>query len=137
MIFDFLFKKSETVPQKKNGKWKEFNKHAVLIAEGFYIDNKKHGVWREYYDSGELMIEESFHEDVPHGQYAAYHKNGVVLSEGKFIGGSREGLFKIYNSDGTHIKSLWFANDTLIAELEATNCSKLREEKSIEAFNIL
>ncbi len=136
MIFDFLFKKNETIPKTKNGKWKEFNKHAVLVAEGIYIDNKKHGVWREYFDSGELMIEESFHEDVQHGRYAAYHRNGTLLSEGKFVEGSREGIFKIYNSEGVHIKSLWFANNTLIAELEVINCLTVQEEKSRDVFNI-
>ena len=53
----------------RNGKWKEFNKHAILIAEGNYVNNRKHGLWREYYDSdGSLMIEEEYCLDIRHGR---------------------------------------------------------------------
>lgn len=124
MILDLLFKKKETAARMKYGKWKEFNKHAVLIAEGHYVGDKKHGLWREYFDSGELMIEESFIEGVPNGLYVTFHRNGIVLSEGRFLLGRREGEFKIFDEDGNHIKSLWFKADNLINELEITKCAK-------------
>src|SRR5688572_33240257 len=78
----------------KNGKWKEFNKHAILIAEGNYLQGRKHGHWKEYYDTGEMMIEENYQDDVPQGRYAIYHRNGNLLSEGQFVNGSREGYFR-------------------------------------------
>ena len=118
MILDIFFKKKETTPNIKHGKWKEFNKHAVLIAEGHYVNDKKQGLWREYFDSGELMIEESFSEGISHGRYATFHRNGVRLSEGKFVLGSREGEFKVYDNTGNHIKSLMFIDNILIAELD-------------------
>jgi antitoxin component YwqK of YwqJK toxin-antitoxin module len=107
----------------KNGKWKEFNKHAIMIAEGNYLNDKKHGVWREYFDTGELMIEENFCVGVSHGRYTAFYKSGKILSEGKFTNGSREGAFKIYDQEGNHIKSLLFADNTLIAEVEGAQPS--------------
>jgi len=103
--------------QTRNGKWQEFNKHAILISEGVYVNNKKHGVWREYYDSnGSLMIEETYWHGVQHGRFASYHPNGQVLSEGEFQNGSREGCFKVYDEDGTNIRNIVFANNEEIEQ---------------------
>lgn len=102
--------------QTRNGKWKEFNKRAVLIAEGYYVNNKKHGVWREYYDThgglnGGLMIEEAYWHGVKHGRFASYHPNGQLLSEGQFQNGLREGCFKVYDESGRNIRNIIFALD--------------------------
>jgi len=102
----------------RHGKWKEFNKHAVLIAEGTYVNGLKHGLWREYYDdSGALLIEESFVYGVQHGRYVAYHPNGQVLSEGEFRNGLREGYFRIYDEDGNNIRNLLFVQNIQIADV--------------------
>jgi len=102
----------------KQGRWKEFNKNAILIAEGQYINGKKEGSWKEYFDSGELMIEEDFVDGIPCGQFVSYHRNGYALSEGQFCKGLRSGEFKIYNASGGHIKSLFFECNNLIQEIE-------------------
>ena len=103
--------------QSRNGKWKEFNKRAVLIAEGHYVNNNKHGIWREYYDSnGGVMIEETYWHGVQHGRFASYHPNGQLLSEGQFQFGSREGCFKVYDENGTNIRNIVFANNVEIEE---------------------
>ena len=103
---------SRNAVQSRNGKWKEFNKHAVLIAEGHYVNNKKHGVWREYYDSnGGLMIEEAYLNGVKHGRFASFHPNGQILSEGEFQYGSREGCFKVYDENGTHVRNIVFLDN--------------------------
>lgn len=96
---------------KRNGKWREFNKHAILIAEGTYVSGVKQGQWREYYDSGELMISEHYHNGVPHGAYTSYHRNGFTMSEGTFLNGLREGEFRVYDESGRHIESIWFHRD--------------------------
>ncbi len=100
----------------RNGKWKEFNKHAVLIAEGVYVNNRKHGLWKEYYDTGELMIEESYLHGIQHGRYAAYHPNGVVFSEGQYMNGRREGYFRVYDERGKNIRNLRFTNNEEIED---------------------
>jgi antitoxin component YwqK of YwqJK toxin-antitoxin module len=103
----------------KNGRYKEFNKHAVLIAEGVYVNGQKHGTWREYYDSdGSLMIEEEYWHGIKHGGFKAFHPNGKVMSEGGFSNGSREGLFRVYDEDGNNLRNLLFRNDELINEVE-------------------
>jgi antitoxin component YwqK of YwqJK toxin-antitoxin module len=112
-MFKTIFRKK---PTQKNGKWKEFNKHAVLIAEGNYSHDRKHGLWREYYDTGELMIEEVYQNGIPHGRYATYHLNGQILSEGNYVSGERDGQFKIYDELGLHIKSILFIKNNLIKE---------------------
>ena len=105
--------------QMRNGKWKEFNKHAILISEGHYVNNKKHGVWREYYDSnGSLMIEETYWHGVQHGRFASYHPNGQLLSEGEFQDGSREGCFKVYDENGTNIRNIVFLSNEEIADVD-------------------
>jgi antitoxin component YwqK of YwqJK toxin-antitoxin module len=98
--------------QVKNGKWKEFNKHAVLIAEGFYVNNKKHGTWRQYYDqTGTIMIEEDYKHGIQHGRYASFHLNGQLLSEGQFIEGMRQGYFRVYDEEGNNIRNLCFIDN--------------------------
>jgi antitoxin component YwqK of YwqJK toxin-antitoxin module len=101
-----------TIPHPKNGKWKEFNKYATLIAEGFYVNNQKHGTWKEYYDhTGTIMIEENFLHGVSHGRFTSYHPNGKILSQGEFYNGLREGYFNVYNEEGNNIRSLLFINN--------------------------
>lgn len=108
----------------KNGKWKEFNKHGVLIAEGLYINDKKHGVWREYYDfTGTIMIEENYENGIPHGRYASFHPNGQLLSEGNFLMGLRAGYFRIYDEHGTHTQNLFFDNDIQVESKREINLS--------------
>jgi antitoxin component YwqK of YwqJK toxin-antitoxin module len=98
----------------KNGKWKEFNKHAVLIAEGFYLDSKKHGAWREYYDeNGSIMLEENYKHGIQHGLYTSFYPNGQVFSKGQFSNGLREGHFTVYDEQGNNIRNLLFINNIL------------------------
>jgi antitoxin component YwqK of YwqJK toxin-antitoxin module len=105
--------------QFRNGKWKEFNKHAVLIAEGIYLNNQKHGLWKEYYDeTGGIMIEENYNRGVLHGRFASYHPNGKLLSEGQYHQGSREGYFRVYDQEGNNIKNLLFISNHQIEDIE-------------------
>jgi antitoxin component YwqK of YwqJK toxin-antitoxin module len=101
----------------KSGKWKEFNKHAVLISEGTYVNNKKHGLWKEYYDhTGAIMIEEMYHNGIPHGRYTCFHPNGRIWSEGHFTHGLRQGYFRLYDEHGNNVRSLLFTNNKQIEE---------------------
>lgn len=118
LLRNLISGKQEELPKLKEGKWKEFNKHAILIAEGHYQTGQKHGRWREYFDTGELMLEEDFYKGTADGRFATYHRNGKVLSEGNFIQGLRMGEFKIYDEQGIHIKSLRFERDVLTEEVE-------------------
>src|SRR5688572_22347061 len=111
--------KLSKLDELKNGKWKEFNKHAILIAEGCYINNKKHGLWREYYDhTGSIMIEENYQHGIQNGRFASYHPNGSLFSEGQFANGLREGYFKIYDENGNNVRNLWFVNNNLIEDIK-------------------
>lgn len=117
--------------KRKNGKWKSFNKHAVLIAEGNYVNNKKHGTWREYYDhTGTIMIEEDYVHGVQHGRFISYHPNGRIFSEGRFHNGMREGYFRAYDENGVNIKNLLFINDNQIEDIEEqlSHASNTREK---------
>jgi hypothetical protein len=111
--------KKKYKPKFKHGKWKEFNKRAVLIAEGSYVNNQKHGLWKEYYDeTGGIMIEENYYRGVPHGRFTSYHPNGQLLSHGQYHNGSREGYFKVYDEEGNNIKTLLFINNHQIEDIE-------------------
>jgi antitoxin component YwqK of YwqJK toxin-antitoxin module len=103
---------TDTIAQIRNGKWKEFNKHGVLIAEGVYINDKKHGVWIEYYDHcGSKMIEEDYRYGVQHGRFISYHPNGRILSQGQFVHGLREGYFRAYDEFGKNTRTMFFVNN--------------------------
>ncbi|SRR5690606_23609764 len=116
-IFQRFFKrKSRHIP--RNGKWKEFNKHAVLISEGYYENGIKHGSWRQFYETGELLLEENYKNGILHGRYATYHLNGRVLSEGQYRHGKREGVFKVFDESGKLTGRLLFVDNVPLDEGE-------------------
>ncbi|HYC85266.1 MAG TPA: hypothetical protein VEB86_08595 [Chryseosolibacter sp.] len=113
--------------QVRNGRWKEFNKRGVLIAEGMYVNGQKHGLWLEYYDhDGRRMIEENYDYGIPHGRYACFHPNGQILSEGQFENGLRAGRFNIYDEQGNKIRTLFFIDGM---QVEDNNQVKHAEDK--------
>lgn len=116
-MFGRLLRK-RNIKDPKNGKWKEFNKQAVLISEGSYHCDRKNGVWKQYYETGELLIEETYEHGVLHGRFASYHLNGHTLSEGRYKDGVREGYFHIFAESGKQLKRLLFVNNVLVEEID-------------------
>ena len=116
-MFGRLFSK-RNIKNPRNGKWKEFNKQAVLVSEGNYQHDVKNGVWKQYYETGELLIEETYDHGVLHGRFASYHANGRLLSEGGYRYGLREGYFHIYDESGKQVKSLLFVNNIQVEEID-------------------
>lgn len=114
------FLKRKHIKTPRNGKWKEFNKQAILVAEGYYQHDLKHGSWKQYYETGELLIEETYDQGILHGRYASYHINGGLLSEGEYQHGKREGFFNVYNENGKQTKKLLFVNNMLLEETDLT-----------------
>lgn len=106
----------EAATPLRQGVWVEYNKHAVVISRGTYIDDVKHGLWREYYDSGALMLEEHYEKGTMHGVFTSYHPNGARCSEGNFIQGHRHGAFLVYDEGGNHVRTLLFDRDELVRE---------------------
>ncbi|MEP2669217.1 MAG: hypothetical protein ABJH04_09485 [Cyclobacteriaceae bacterium] len=123
-ILNRLFKRREIKKAEseapKNGKWKEFNKHATLISEGHYVDGIRNGLWKFYYDSGELLIEEEYNLGKKNGKYNSFFRNGKLMSHGRFSNDLREGEFKVYSEQGRLTKVLVFKNDELIEEINPT-----------------
>lgn len=124
-------KKKNINPNKtRNGKWKEFNKHAILINEGYYVDGIKNGLWRFYYDTGELIIEEHYNLGQKNGSYTSYFRSGGIMSQGQFVNNLREGAFKVYNEAGEVTKIMIFKNDVLVEEtapMEAKSCRPVHQ----------
>ena len=118
-MFDRLLSR-KNIKNPKNGKWKEFNKQAILVSEGHYQHDLKHGSWKQYYETGELLIEETYHQGILHGRYASYHMNGKLFSEGRYQHGKREGFFNVYDESGNQIKRLLFVNNVLLEEVDPT-----------------
>jgi antitoxin component YwqK of YwqJK toxin-antitoxin module len=116
----------------KNGKWKEFNKHAVLVAEGTYLNYQKHGVWREYYDTGEIMILEHYHHGVAHGPFTSYRPGEKVFSQGNYHNGSREGYFTLYDEAGNMSRKLLFINNHQIEDIELHEHHHATTQRRIE-----
>ena len=132
-IFDrFLNKKNKTAAPR-NGKWKEFNKQAILVSEGHYEDNLKHGEWKQYYETGELLLEETYENGTLHGRYAAYHMNGKRMSEGQYQRGRREGYFEVYDEHGKHLKRMRFVNNIMVEEVDN---SRVGNQLTIERLTV-
>lgn len=120
-----FLKKNGKTPAPKNGKWKQFNKQAILISEGYYANDIKHGPWKLFYETGELLLEEHYDHGTLHGRYATYHMNGRLLSEGYYQHGKREGHFNVYDEDGTPVKQMLFINNKLVEENTSIPMPKL------------
>ena len=125
------FQNKTKVKDPKNGKWKEFSKQAVLIAEGHYLQDVKHGVWKQYYETGELLIEETYDKGVLHGRYASYHPNGRLFSEGEYKHGNREGYFTVYDEAGRPSKSLLFVNNLMVEEVDMSRLPLAARERAV------
>lgn len=118
------FLKRKNTKNPRNGKWKEFNKQAILVAEGSYQHDLKHGNWKQYYETGELLIEETYDHGVLHGRYASYHMNGQLLSEGEYQHGKREGFFHVFDDKGKPSKRLLFVNNVMLEETDIAQSSR-------------
>ena len=106
---------TQLTKDEKNGKYKEFNRLAILISEGHYVNGLKHGLWKEYYDhSGKLLIEEEYSHGVKHGAFSSYHPNGKLMSKGTFRNGMHHGYFYVYDETGATIRVLSFDNEQLV-----------------------
>src|SRR5688572_22485413 len=116
----------------KDGKWKEFNKQAILVAEGNYKDGVKHGFWKYYYDTGEPVIEEHFIEGRLHGRYSSFYPNGRLMAVGKYVNDSREGKFCLFDENGALIKELLINNNIQMEERIVSNTA----EKGIESHQL-
>lgn len=111
-LFNLFGKKKKL----KNGTWREYNKHAVIITEGTFMDDLKHGVWRYYYDTGGLAMEEHYANDVLHGTYKSFFPDGMLMSEGCYEHGSREGYFQVYDEQGRLTREILFARNVLVTD---------------------
>lgn len=119
-IFDRFLTKKNKKAAPRNGKWKAFNKQAILISEGHYHRDRKHGPWKEFYETGELLIEETYDDGMLHGRFVSYHMNGKRMSEGQYQRGRREGYFQVYDEHGKHLKRMLFVNNVMVEEVDST-----------------
>jgi hypothetical protein len=44
----------------RNGRWKEYNRFGIMIADGQYKNGLREGTWKIYSDAGNLVIEEEY-----------------------------------------------------------------------------
>ncbi len=111
-LFNLFGKKKKL----KNGTWREYNKHAVIVTEGTFMNDLKHGAWRYYYDTGGLAIEEQYEHDKLHGVYKSFFPNGTLMSEGRYEHGSREGYFQVYSEQGRLVRVMLYARNVLVTD---------------------
>lgn len=116
-------------PKKKenkvrHGKWKEFNRFGIMIAEGVYKNGLREGTWKLYSDLGQLVIEEDYVHGVLHGSYKAFYENGRPISVGTYAQNKRQGEFLIYDEDGILNRVLQFDNGELKDVREIHNENK-------------
>ncbi|HET9053521.1 MAG TPA: hypothetical protein VFM90_05070 [Cyclobacteriaceae bacterium] len=111
-LFNLFGKKKKL----KNGTWREYNKHAVMITEGTFVNDLKHGPWRYFYDIGGLAIEEHYEHDKLHGVYKSFFPGDKLMSEGRYEHGSREGHFRVYNEQGKLVRVMVYARNVLVSD---------------------
>lgn len=104
------------INKKRDGHWKEFSQHGILLKEGDYRDGLKTGKWKLYYDTGELAIEETYYEGKREGLFQSFYHSGQPISEGQYRDGKREGRFNVFDNSGKLVKTMLFKDDVLIDE---------------------
>lgn len=108
-----LFGKKKKV---KNGTWREYNKHAVIITEGTFLNDQKHGAWRYYYETGTLAIEEHYAHGKLQGTYKSFFPSGVLMSEGCYEQDLREGYFQVYDEQENLVRAILYARNVLVTD---------------------
>lgn len=111
-LFNLFGKKKKL----KNGTWREYNKHAVMITEGTFLNDLKHGTWRYYYETGTLAIEENYAYDKLHGPYKSFFPEGTLMSEGLYEHNAREGYFQVYNEQGQLVRAILYVRNMLVTD---------------------
>jgi len=108
-----LFGKKKKV---RNGSWREYNKHAVVITEGTFLNDLKHGAWRYYYETGALAIEEHYAHGKLHGTYKSFFPGGTLMSEGRYEHDLREGYFQVYDEQEKLVRAILYARNVLVTD---------------------
>jgi antitoxin component YwqK of YwqJK toxin-antitoxin module len=111
-----LFKLFSKKKRLKNGMWREYNKHAIVVTEGTFMNDLKHGAWRYYYDTGSLAIEEHYEYSKLHGVYKSFFPDGALMSEGRYEHDSREGNFQVYNEQGKLVRVILYVRNVLVKD---------------------
>ena len=104
------------VNRKRDGHWKEFSKHGILIKEGDYRDGHKTGKWKLYYETGRIAIEETYSEGKKEGPFQSFYETGQPISEGQYRDGKREGRFNVFDISGKLVKTMVLKDDVLVDE---------------------
>jgi antitoxin component YwqK of YwqJK toxin-antitoxin module len=126
-IFSSLFNRKKEKKQNtaRNGRWKEFNRFGIMIADGYYKNGLREGTWKIYSDSGNLVIEEEYVNGILEGTYKAFHENGNPISVGHYTQNKRDGEFRIFRDDGILNKILRFSNGELTEVTELYHPKKM------------
>lgn len=109
----------------RNGRWKEFNRFGIMIADGRYRKGLREGTWKIYSDAGNLVIEEEYVNGVLEGTYKAFHENGNPISVGHYTQNKRDGEFRIFRDDGILNKILRFSKGELTEVTELYHPKKM------------
>jgi antitoxin component YwqK of YwqJK toxin-antitoxin module len=103
----------------RNGKYKEHNRHGILVREGDYRNGLRSGTWKIYNElTGQLVIEEEYKDGVLHGKYRSFYEDGSVFSVGNYYRNKREGEFRVFDRNQQHIMTMRFHDDVLLEVTE-------------------
>jgi antitoxin component YwqK of YwqJK toxin-antitoxin module len=100
---------------RRDGAYKEHNRHGILVREGKYRNGMRIGTWRIYNElTGKLVIEEDYEQGVLNGIYRSFYEDGSVFSIGHYHNNKRDGEFRIFDREGSHIMTMRFHDDILL-----------------------
>ncbi len=102
--------KGNFIEEKKNGIWEEYYDNGQLMSKGNYINGKKDGLWREYLENGQTLGRINYKDGKEHGIMEVYHKNGQLMIKGLFKDAIQIGEWNYYDEGGKLIKTEKFDN---------------------------
>jgi antitoxin component YwqK of YwqJK toxin-antitoxin module len=86
---------------EKNGIWKFYDENNNLVGEVYFEDGKKNGVFKEYNKHGRLRKEGSYKGDKKKGSWKFYDKDGQIECELLYKEGEKfKGINKEFDTSG-------------------------------------
>lgn len=97
---DVLIKVEHYSVGKRNGIWQTYSPEGVLLEECNYLNDKLDGVFKSYYLNGNVSLEENYVAGKTNGKSTAYYPNKNVSMTGNHHNGWRDGEWSTYDVNG-------------------------------------
>ena len=91
-----------------------YYKNGNIWLEGPMYDTLRHGKWKGYNDHGSLIAQGTYRVGQASGIYTVWYDNGVKFYEGDMLKGKRIGEWSFFDKAGKLIKTIDYSKENTI-----------------------